>query len=106
MSIEKIKPGRLVQVNVLKTPRRGSAVLTLVRLLSKDPGVVAYGRLQRKIRRKTQRPTKRGGRIWMVRRVKQRCVHGRRGESGTIRATADVLNDLRSVAPFVEVTKA
>ncbi len=104
--LDKIKTGSQIRVNVVKTPRRGSAALTLVRLLSKDPEVAKYNRLQRKIRRKNQRPTKRGGRIWMVRVVKQHPVRGCRGESGTITATTDVLTDLRSVASFVEVTKA
>ena len=104
--LDKIKPGSQIRVDVLKTPRRGSAVLTLVRLLSKDPEIAKQNQLQRKIRQKNQRPTKRGGRIWMVRAVKQRPVRGCRGESGTIKATVDVLRDLRSVAQFVEVSKA
>ena len=103
--LEKIAPGSRVTVKVVKYPTSSSATKTLVRLLSKDEQVKAENKRLRDIRRKQNKPTRRGGRIWLSRLIKQRPVKGQVGESGTITATTDVLTDLRSVSRFVEVKK-
>lgn len=102
----KITLGHLVNVKVIKTPRNLAAAKTLVRLLSKDPIIAAENKRLTKVRMKNFRTISRGGRPYPIRPVKQRPVKGQAGESGTIRATVDVLSDLSSVSRFVEVSKA
>ncbi|MEE9212090.1 MAG: hypothetical protein V3U29_05495 [Phycisphaeraceae bacterium] len=104
--LKKIAPGSRVTVKVVKHPANAAATKTIVRLLSKDHAVKAQNQRLRDIRATRNKPTRRGGRIWISRLVKQRPVRGRVGESGTITATLDVLQDLRSVNRFVEVAKA
>ena len=105
-TLDQIKPGSQVHLRVVKTPRRVAAAKTLVRLLSKDSVVKENELRLRKIRRKGLRLKQRGGRRWAIRMVKQRSVIGQVGESGTITATVDVLADLASVTPFVQVSSA
>ena len=68
--------------------------------------VAAENKRLTKVRMKHFRTISRGGRQYPIRPVKQRPVTGRAGESGTIRASVDVLSDLSSVSRFIEVTEA
>lgn len=101
-----ITPGTTVNVKIVKEPTSASARKTLVRLLSKDAEVVAENKRLKKVRKTNATHSPRGGRwrIWEGRLPKQHPVTGTIGESGTIRATVDVLTDLGSVDKFVEVS--
>lgn len=101
-----ITPGSQIHLKVTKTPTNAAATKTLVRLLSKDEQVSARNRLLSKIRAKGFNPQPRGGRLYSGRLVKQHPVTGEAGEAGTIKATVDVIRDLRSVERFVEVSAA
>ncbi len=101
-----ITPGSQVHVKVTKSPTNAGATKTLVRLLSKDAAVEARNRELSKIRAKNYNPQPRGGRTYAGHLVKQRHVKGEDGEEGTIKATVDVIRDLRSVDRFVEVSAA
>ncbi|MEO1236852.1 MAG: hypothetical protein AAFX76_08705 [Planctomycetota bacterium] len=103
-----ITPGTKINLKVVKQPTNAAASKTIVRLLSKDPVVVAENKRHARVRKKAQWMSSRGGRwrIWESRLAKQRPVTGRLGEAGTLVASVDVLNDLPSIQRFVEVTPA
>ena len=104
--MDDITLGSQVQIKVVKTPRKGAAVKTLVRLLSKDDVFRTENNRIHRLRKTHNRVKQRGGRPWTVRMVKLTSARGEAGESGTITATTDVINDLRSVARFIEVAPA
>lgn len=106
MALDSIKPGSLVTVTVIKNPTNAAASKTLQRLLAKDPVQQKDARRLRRIRQQETRTHGRGGRVWHVRIPKPTRLQGRAGESGTFKATLDVLRDLRSVERFIEVKAA
>jgi anti-sigma factor RsiW len=101
--IDSIQPGSQIRITVVRDPSSAAAAKTLERLLSKDPAVAAEHKRLRKARDTHEKSKIRGGRVWTERPVKQHPVRGERGESGTVRATVDVLRDLGSVKRFIEV---
>ena len=101
--MQDISPGSTLHIKIVKSPSNAAAAKTLVRILNKDQDIARDLRRLRKIREKGLRTKTRGGRQWHVRMVKQHRIRGRVGESGTIRATLDVLRDLRRVTRFVEI---
>jgi len=101
-----IKPGSSVLVKVVKPPTNAAATKTIVRLLSKDKTVMKENKRQQQIRKRLYAPQARGGRTYGGYIVKQHPVKGVVGEQGTITASLDVMQDLKSVERFVEVTKA
>jgi len=101
-----IKPGSSVLVKVVKAPTNAAATKTIVRLLSKDKTVMKENKRQRQIRKRLYAPQPRGGRTYGGYIVKQHPVKGVIGEQGTITASLDVLQDLKSVERFVEVSAA
>lgn len=101
-----IKPGSNVQVKVVKAPTNAAAAKTIVRILSKDKTVMAENKRQRQIRKRLYAPQPRGGRTYGGYVVKQHPVKGILGEQGTVFASLDVVQDLKSVERFVEVTPA
>lgn len=100
---DNIQPGQTIKVTITSEPTNAAARKTLQRVLNKDDQLRARNRMQKKIRRRGMRPTTRSGRIWNVRVPKQHQVKGRAGESGTVRATVDVLRDLGSVERFISI---
>ena len=108
MQVSDIQPGTTVDVKVVKQPTSAAASKTLTRLLSKDAGHAAEQKRHAKVRKRAQWKSPRGGRwrVWESRLAKQRPVTGSSGESGQITASYDVLQDLRSVERFVEVSPA
>ena len=98
-----IDPGSQVHVKITKTPTNEAARKTLRRVLNKDPDVKREHRRLEKVRASNLRHKTRGGRPWAIRVPKQYPVEGKAGESGTVLATVDVIRDLESVGPFVEL---
>ena len=103
--LEDITLGSSIQVKVIGNPTSVAAAKTLARVLSKDETHRAEHKRHRKVRTKHFRTINRGGRKYAIHVPKQHPVKGQAGETGTIRATADVLADLRSVERFIEVSK-
>lgn len=102
MSLD-ITPGTVVTVKIKKTPRCAAAAKTLSRLFGKDP-VNKKKRVQRKkLLAAAMDVRRRGGRPWEVRPLAPRLVQPEQGDSCRIRATSDVIGDLRSVARFIDV---
>ena len=104
--IEKIETGSDVNVKIVKQPTNAAAAKTLRRLLNKDEQFKSEQKRLERARAKNLRYHQRGGRPWAVRVVKQHAVEATVGESGQIKATYDVVKDLKSVERFIEVTPA
>ena len=104
--IDDIAPGSRIQVKIVKTPTSAAAAKTLVRLLSKDDRVYEEKKRLDRVRVSGFRTIRRGGRLWPIHLVKRQPVRPVAGEIGTIRATVDVLPDLKSVSRFIDVSKA
>lgn len=104
--LDSIQPGDRIAVRITRQPTNAAAVKTLQRVLAKDPQVKAEHERYRKIRKKNYNPGMRGGRLYAGQLVKQHPIKGQTGESGQVRATVDVLRDLRSVERFIEVSRA
>jgi hypothetical protein len=101
-----INPGAVVSVKVKKTPTNEAAAKTLSRLFAKDP-VNKRARVRRKkLLAGAMDVRRRGGRPWEVRPKAPRLVQPAAGDACRIRATSDVIGDVRSVSRFVEVSAA
>lgn len=98
-----IRPGAQLRVTVKKNPSNAAAAKTLSRLFAKDPA----NRRQRTFRKKLLHAAvdvrRRGGRPWEVRSKAPRLIQPKAGDACTLLATVDVVNDLRSVARFVDI---
>lgn len=103
---ENIAIGSSVHVKITKRPTNAAAVKTLVRVLSKDPSIQARNKHLRKVRDSQYSPRMRGGRLYGGQMIKLNPVSADSGAAGTIKATLDVLNALRSVSRFVDVNPA
>ena len=101
-----IKPGSKISVKIIKRPSSAAGVKTVVRLLSKDAGIMSENARLKVARKNHYRQTRRGGRFWDVNVVKQHPVKGLEGETGTITASLDVITDLKTIEKFVEITPA
>jgi len=100
---EQLQPGTKVRITVIKQPSRAAAAKTLVRLLQRDPGHRAENRRLAKVTKANYSPSRRGGRLYGGRLVKQHPLQGACGEQGTFALTADLIPDLQSVRSFVSV---
>ncbi|MEM6333151.1 MAG: hypothetical protein AAF078_09755 [Planctomycetota bacterium] len=102
--MDAIQPGQTITVTVTKPVTREAASKTLARLLAKDETHKAELDRRAKVRRKGYDPQPRGGRLYGGHvKITHAPVKGQQGETGTIRATPDVIRDLKSVERFVEV---
>ncbi|MAX25942.1 MAG: hypothetical protein CMJ19_15700 [Phycisphaeraceae bacterium] len=101
-----IQIGTNVQVKVVKQPTNEAAIKTLRRVLAKDESIKAEKKRLDKVADSKLRYKTRGGRPWIQRMVKIHPAQGVQGEQGVIFASADVINDLKSVSRFIEVTPA
>lgn len=101
--MDTIDPGSTIHVKIVKQPTNAAAAKTLVRLLSKDAAMKKEVKRLSQTRKTGARASRRGGRNWQIRMVKQHRLKGNIGESGTIAATPDVLRDLENVSRFIQV---
>ena len=104
--LDQIKPGQNVTVRIVERPKNAAARKTLIRLLSKDREAQREVERQRKIRKRHLNSQIEDDRLWPNRLVKQQPVTADAGNTGTIRASVDVLRDLNSVQQYVEVSAA
>ena len=94
-----IQPGARVKVTVkspIKTTRAGK---TLARIFMRDGEV----RKKRLVRPKQVIQSTRAGRLWDHRPEGSNQLPPNVGDSANIIATVDVIRDLHSVEPFIEV---
>ena len=97
-------PGAQVRVEVVKRPTSEAAIKTLRRVLAKDPVIASKKKKDKLFRRRSETVKRRGGRPWEHRATMRQPVEVVPGESGTVKATADVISALRSVGRFVKVS--
>lgn len=97
-----VKVNSPVTVEIKSRPHSEAGRKTLVRVISKDPAVNKAKRT-----RKTKRPSlqqwRRGGCIWNHRMKSSPMVDLAPGAKYEILATLDVVRDLESIAPYVDV---
>ncbi|WP_432800064.1 hypothetical protein [Poriferisphaera sp. WC338] len=102
--LENITPGSNVNVKIVKAPTNEAARKTLVRIISKDEDVRTENKRLKATYKANFNPQPRGGRLYSGRMPKVHILKGKIGEAGTVKATVDVINDLKSVARFIEVS--
>jgi hypothetical protein len=98
-----IKPGSTINITIKKTPTNEAAAKTLSRLFAKAPGGRRLRAVRRNLRTNMMDVRRRGGRPWEVRQRAPRLFMPEKGDTCAIKATCDVINDLGSVASFVDV---
>lgn len=98
-----LKAGQTVKVTITKTVHRDAARKTLERLFMKD--TVFAAPIAARAANHEDRPKRRGGRIWTKYAPK---VHPAmvKGAAATLKVTAQVAKDLKSVSDVVEVAAA
>ena len=101
-----IKPGSKVGIEVKKSPTNEAAAKTLSRIFAKNLNDRGARRRRKELLRSAMQPTRRGGRIWMVRSKAPRLFQPTAGEACTVLATTDVIADLQSVERFIDVKPA
>jgi len=101
MALE-IKPGGNVRITIQKTITRDAARKTLERLFMKDKTVAEP--IESRSANFKELPKRRGGCIWTKRPNK---VHLDlvKGVSATVKATPQHIQDLKSVAEFVQISQ-
>lgn len=97
-----IQPGQTIMVEVSNPPRSAAAEKTLYRVLYKDPSWAKARRIQKE-KRPSVREWRRGGRWWTHRMKTRPAFALAPGEKFQLRATLDVIRDLKSVARHVSV---
>lgn len=100
-----IQPGQMVKVEIANRPKNDAATKTLYRVLRKDADVNKAHRT-----RKRQRPSwqewRRGGKMWHHQMKSRPMISLEPGATYTLRASTDVIRDLKSVAQCVKVDAA
>jgi len=98
-----IPVGAPVSIEITAPPRSEAAQKTLMRLCRKDLSVVRHHRKQQ-----TKRPSWeewiRGGKYWHHQMKSKPAVQIEAGQKYEIRATLDVIRDLKTVERWVKVT--
>ena len=94
------KPGQTLRVTISKTITRASARKTLERLFMTDK--VVRKPLDDRSANFIPLPKRRGGTIWTKRPDKVHLALNK-GDAASVKATAQSLRDLNSVAAFVQV---
>lgn len=98
-----MKPGQTVRVTISKSINRDSARKTLERLFMCDPA--QRKPIQARSDKFVDQPKRRGGCIW-TKRPNKIHLPLNKGDAATIKATAQAMRDLGSVAAFVQVATA
>ena len=96
-------PGGKFRVTIKKTITRDAAFKTLERLFMTDNAVSAP--IHAREKNFADKPKRRGGRIW-TKRPNKVHLDLSKGTTATIKATAQHVRDLGSVAEFVDVANA
>jgi hypothetical protein len=90
---------------IVKEPTRPAARKTIERLMWMQPQVKRdHSMLQRRRKQKDIKYTIRAGRVWFDRPRATRTVRVERGASFTLNITPQIVNDLKSVQKYLNVT--
>jgi hypothetical protein len=102
-----LAPRNVVTFTITKAPRREAQRKTIQRLMQSQPHVQqGLKALQRQRRQKDNRTYTRAGRPWTDRARATRLTRVEKGASFTLRLTAQIIPDLRSVEEFLEAKEA
>ena len=106
--LDNIALGSKINIKIVKQPTNAAASKTLERMLCKDAEVIAENKRLADVRAANETFSPRGGRwrVWEGRQPKLHPVKGNLGEQGTVVASYDVVQDLKSVERFIEVSPA
>ena len=92
---------------IVKAPRRPAARKTIERLMWMQPEVKKdFAMLQRRRKQKDIKYTMRAGRVWFDRPRATRTVRCEKGASFTLNVTPQIVNDLKSVEKYLDITSA
>ncbi len=99
-----ITPGQWINVKVTSEPKAAASIKTMLRIFEKDESV----RTERKRLARARVPKShiRGGRPWYLRPTRLQVVKTTPGAAYKLFASVDVLRDLESLKPHVEITPA
>ena len=100
-----IKPGSNIKVEIKSLPKAAAGVKTLMRLCSRDLEIQRINR-KRKASRPSHESWTRGGAVWNHRMRSESAAVIAPGEKFNLRATLDVLRDLKSVESHVAIQSA
>lgn len=98
-----ITPGSQVTIEITEVPKRAAALKTLRRICSKDPQIARVQRY-RKAHRPSWQEWIRGGKYWHHQMKSVPAARIEPGRSFTVRASVDVIRDLKSVERWAKVT--
>lgn len=100
-----IRPGTRITVEIVGVPTSAAGRKTLTRLCRKDPAIERASRKQTN-KRPSWQEWRRGGMTWHHQMKSGSPVSLAEGAKYSIRATLDVIRDLKSVQKFVKVAGA
>ena len=102
-----LAPSSTITFTITTLPKNERGRKTLNRLMKMQPEVQkGLSMLARRRRQKDNVPTKRAGRIWINRKKPTALTRVEIGESFTLRVTAQIIPDIKSVAAKLEMKAA
>ena len=102
-----IAPNTDVTFKIISEPKRPAARKTIERLMWRQPECMKdLAMLQRRRKQKDIKYTIRAGRVWLDRPRATRTARCTNGLSFMLRVTPHIMNDLKSVAKYLEATPA
>lgn len=102
-----LAPSSTVTFTITTLPKNERGRKTLNRLMKMQPEVQkGLSMLARRRRQKDNIPTKRAGRIWINRKKPTALTRVEIGESFTLRVTAQIIPDIKSVAAYLKMKAA
>jgi hypothetical protein len=102
---DKIVPNTELTFTIVKAPTRPASRKTIERLMWMQPQVKKdLSLLQRHRKQKDIKYTIRAGRVWFDRPRATRTVRCEKGASFTLKITPQIVNDLKSVSKYLEVS--
>ena len=102
-----LAPSSTITFTITTLPKNERGRKTLNRLMKMQPEVQkGLSMLARRRRQKDNVRTKRAGRIWINRKKPTALNRVEIGESFTLRVTAQIIPDIKSVAAYLEMKAA
>ena len=102
-----LAPSSTITFTITTLPKNERGRKTLNRLMKMQPEVQkGLSMLARRRRQQDNVPTKRAGRIWINRKKPTALTRVEIGESFTLRVTAQIIPDIKSVAAYLEMKAA
>ena len=104
--IDTLSAGDTITLTVDSVPRNKGAKDTIVRLMRRDPEIKRSLAHAQKLRRQRMHSYIRGGRRWFSRERAARIAMCERGNSWSMPFTYDIAPDLKSVEPYISISKS